>query len=288
MISIITTSFRFALASRRVIIAIYIFQLLLALTIGLQVYHIIDHSLAHSISLENMVIGFDYSILSDLINNHGASISPMIGQVRWHILFYLFCSVFINGGLLILAERNENNFNTFFNGAVKYFIPFLKIALITLVLFILWTALVWLPFLGGFFSNIEKLDRESPLMWAIPIILFIFLIGLGIIYLISVYMRLSLVRNEANVWRSFLSATRNVFINFVLYIKPLIFLFLSFILITGIHLVAGLYIGIRSTILVLLFLLLQQILALLKIAMRPFAYRLLVLHWEKDVKYSPS
>lgn len=89
---------------------IYLIQIALASTIGLQVYQVIEASIGHSLSLEILIDKFDYSTFYDFFNIHGASLSPLLGLLRWLILLYLLISVFIQAGAMGLFLHYSGSF----------------------------------------------------------------------------------------------------------------------------------------------------------------------------------
>lgn len=281
----LVSSFRFTRQNLRLILIIYLFQLFLSLTIGIQVYHIIERSMSNSLALKQMISGFDFTIISDLLNNHGASLSPMIGQIRWHLLFYLICSVFINGGLIYLAICSKKGLKDFFEGGLRYFIPFLKIALVSYFMILLLTILIWIPFFGGFFYFVEQLKRESPIIWAIPILLFLYGAGISLIFLASFIARGYLIVGEMKVRRALRKAIEKLFKHYIQLLSRLLVVFVIFLLLIGLHYSASLTLGIRSVGLIFFFLLIQQSIAFSRVGLRLLKYRMLYL---QAIRIDPS
>ena len=93
-------SFSVGLRQWRIALIVYIFQFCLVLTRGMQVFQVLEASIGHSLEINKLIKNYDHTVLTDFLKVHGASITPLIGQLRWLLLIWLFFSVFINAGLL--------------------------------------------------------------------------------------------------------------------------------------------------------------------------------------------
>jgi len=95
----IGSSLKRAWGRKRLVSLVYVVQLALALTIGLQVYQVFEASIGDSLALEGLKSGYAHTVINDLLNIHGPSLSPLLGQVRWLILLYLIISAFLSAGI---------------------------------------------------------------------------------------------------------------------------------------------------------------------------------------------
>ncbi len=116
MIERIVSGFRTSLGLWKIVLAIYIFQFLLAATVGLQMNQVIEASIGNSLSIKELEKGYDYTVISDFINNHGGSFTPLLGQMRWMTLIYLVFASFISAGLLFVLTKKSDNYLDFFLG----------------------------------------------------------------------------------------------------------------------------------------------------------------------------
>ena len=79
----------------RITASVYLIQLGLSLTLGIQIYEVLQASIGHSLEINKLMHGYDHTVLTDFLKVHGASITPLLGQIRWLLLLWLLFSVFI-------------------------------------------------------------------------------------------------------------------------------------------------------------------------------------------------
>jgi hypothetical protein len=256
----------------RICLIVYGIQLLLAIPFGLQVYQVVEASIGNSWELDHLLLEYDHTVYSDFLNKHGASITPILGQLRWLILIYFVISVFIHSGVLFCIFRKKYRWPSFWHGASVCFYPFLKIALIFLALFLLWSILIWLPVLNFFQTAIELLPSEKSFLLICLIALIIFLLGALFLFNASLGSRFYYLNGNKS-W--FKSVTKGLKWAFRFYIKStsLLFLYiLSLILIFFIYLLIENNPGMVSALLVLVYLVLQQLFVLFRIIWRVASY----------------
>ena len=94
----------------------------------MQVYHVLEASIGNSLEINKLVETYDDTVVTDFLNEHGASLSPLLGQLRWVLLIYVLFSVFINAGLLYAVVKNKKGWKTFWEGGAAYFFRFFKVA----------------------------------------------------------------------------------------------------------------------------------------------------------------
>ena len=268
------------LASKRwkLISIVYFFQLLLALTIGLQVYQVIEASMGNSLSLGRMISKFDYTILQDLFNVHGASLSPLIGKLRWYILLYMIFSAFINAGIwnALIKEEGQKDWSLFWNGGARYFGKFIGIGIIITVLFIIWSLFIWGPYAASFFNLMETWLNDSHIIWLGLLLFFIWIHGVSFLFVWGAYSRVSIVTETIGVLnaiaKNFKFALRRIF-----RLLPALWLFalILFLLYFAVIFLES-NIGISSVGLIIGFFFFQQFVIWLKISHRIGVYKFLL------------
>ena len=238
----------------------YVFQFLLALTLGMQVFQVFEASIGSSLEINKLVEGFNDTVVTDFIHVHGASLSPLLGQVRYLLLVYLVFSVFINAGLLFSVAEEKSGWNSFWEGGKKYFFRFLGLALFFLLLAGLWSIVTLIPYIGYMQPSIEDFSSEKITVYLFFVVLFIWLCGLFYLFNASVVARLKVMMDDNTVWqgiragivfsfRRFFSLTGLFFL----------FLFLQLIFIAA-YWMAEDATGMVSSTLIFLFFILQQLL----------------------------
>lgn len=195
----------------RIGLIVYILQFCLALTVGMQVYEVLEASIGRSLEIGKLLQQYDHTVLTDFLSVHGASITPLVGQLRWLLPVWMLFSVFINGGMLYCAAFPEKaSWRAFWQGGAAYFFPFLKIALCFLAFALVWSAVVWLPVMVNIEPALEKLPSEKYVFRGVLLIAMIWLTGLAALFVWSALSRLQclqksapVINNLKNGWRAF-------------------------------------------------------------------------------------
>jgi len=91
--SVFRKSFSTGLRQWRITAIVYLFQLCLAFTLGMQVFDVLKASIGHSLELNKLLVHYDHTVFTDFLKIHGVSITPLIGQLRWLLLTWLIFSV---------------------------------------------------------------------------------------------------------------------------------------------------------------------------------------------------
>lgn len=211
----------------KIIMIVYCFQLMLALTIGLQVYDVLDASMGHSVSMHELLDGYDYTIINDFLLYHGASITPLVGQLRWLILVYMVFSVFINAGILYSLVIKESSWKIFFSGGAQYFFVFFKLLIFFLPVTLIWTCILWLPFFKNSTWLLEYLPTEKVFFGLAIAILIIYIFGLAFLNIWMVMSKLEILHNKGKVIHSIKKGIKVTFMKF--FQSHFIFYFMMFL-----------------------------------------------------------
>lgn len=174
----------------RITAIVYFFQWCLALILGMQVFGVLEASIGHSLEVRQLLLHYDHTVMTDFLKVHGASITPLVGQLRWLLLVWLIFAVFIDAGLLACAAApGEASGLTFWKGGALYFFPFLKIGLFFLAVALVWTAVVWAPAAIYLEPALEYFPSEKYTVWSVWCLLAVYLAGLAVLFLWSVASR---------------------------------------------------------------------------------------------------
>jgi hypothetical protein len=164
----------------------------------MQVYEVLKASIGHSLEINQLLAHYDHTVLMDFLKVHGASITPLIGELRWLLLTWMIFAVFIDGGLLYCAALPEpTTGRAFWQGGAMHFFPFLKISLFFLVLFLVWTIVVWLPVALFFQPSLDYFSSEKYIVWLAGLALSVWLAGIGVLLVWSVLSRLYYLQHGA-------------------------------------------------------------------------------------------
>jgi len=197
-LQIISSSFSKERRQWRIAATVYFIQLCLALTLGMQAHSVLESSIGHSLEINKLLAQYDHTVLTDFLKVHGASITPLIGQLRWLLLVWLIFSVFINAGMLYSVQLGQSTARAFWQGAAEYFFPFLKISLTFLLLAAVWTLVVWLPMAMFIEPSLQYFTSEKYTVWLTMSLLLVYLIGLAVLFIWSVISRLVKIKTSAS------------------------------------------------------------------------------------------
>ncbi len=182
----------------RIAAIIYFIQLCLALTLGMQAHSVLESSIGNSLEINKLLAQYDHTVLTDFLKVHGASITPLIGQLRWLLLVWLIFSVFINAGMLYCAGTEQTKARAFLQGGAEYFFAFLKISFIFLILILVWTMAIWLPMLLFMEPSLQYFSSEKYTVWLALSLMVIYLVGLALLFIWSVISRFLKIKTDAS------------------------------------------------------------------------------------------
>jgi len=252
---------------------VYFFQLCLALTLGLQVLAVFESSIGNSLEINKLLENYDYTVINDFLKVHGASITPLIGQLRWLLLTYMLFAVFIDSGLLVAAEKSaEATPQTFWQGGATYFFPFLKIFGVFALLTLAWSALILMPIATFLQAALLHFPSEKYVVWGIFALLFLYFLGLIFLFIWSILSRLVKIRNNAptfisikTAWNIFWVRKRDLWqkLGLFLALQALLIAFYWFL---------ECFLGMTSPFLIFFMAFIQQIFIFFRIMMRQMCY----------------
>ncbi|GAB3992832.1 hypothetical protein GCM10028807_26580 [Spirosoma daeguense] len=138
-------SFRQTLGSLRLVWLLYGITLVLGLIAALPFYNTLKVEGQDSLAFEELLNGFDYTVISDFLHQSKKAVNPLVSVGRWLGLFYLFLSVFFAGGILLRFAQPNSRFDagTFWQGCTHYVGRFLRLLGVTFV-FVLIGGGLWL------------------------------------------------------------------------------------------------------------------------------------------------
>lgn len=203
MRNVFKQSFSIGMRQWRIAAIVYVIQFCLALTVGMEVHNVLESSIGKSLEINKLLLHYDHTVLTDFLKVHGASITPLIGQLRWMLLVWLLFSVFIHAGLLVCAARPQQaGAQRFWTAGAAYFFPFLKISLFFLLLALVGTVVLFLPIAMFLEPSLQYFPSEKYTVWLVLGCLLLYGFGLIKLYVWSVLSRLSHVETGASTFKS--------------------------------------------------------------------------------------
>jgi len=263
-IDLVISSFRESLKLKKVIGLIYLVQLLLAMIVAIVAGSFIN-KLAHTVSIHVLLSDFNYQIIEDL-KISAQSNWTMISKVAFIVaLLYVLISLFLHSGLLYCIYHRRYAIKDFVIGVKSYYRRFFLVAVFFLTLSILWTILIWYPYLSYLFYMIEHWVAEYMIVWLIPILAIIYFIGIAYLFAWSVQTRYYMIYQSHWSFSVFKQGFRQVKTQLNKHYIQLFLFAALLMLIYGISILLDLSIGVSSAFLVLLFFIIQQCIVLVKL-----------------------
>lgn len=224
--------------------------------------------------------GYDETVISDMLNVHGASLSPLVGQLRYLVLVYAIFVVFLNAGILGCIVKNEMGWKPFWKNGAEYFFRFLKTAIFFVVLTFIWAGIVWGPFISFFPTSPEVLSSEKISVFMLFGVALIFLFGLFFLFNWSVISRIKIIDENMRTWKAIRSALRFSVKKYLSLTGLFLLFFFLQILLAGIYWLVEDASGMVTPILILVFFLFQQIFIFSRIIFRLMMYAGVWVYWE--------
>ncbi|MEO1258780.1 MAG: hypothetical protein AAFZ15_08275 [Bacteroidota bacterium] len=250
----------------------YVFQLLLAITLGMQIYQVFEAAIGSSLELNKLMDGYNDAVISDFLNIHGASLFPLLGQLRYVVLVFLIFSIFINAGLLNALVKNVPGWNSFWEGGKTYFFRFIPVTLFFVILAASWSAVSIVPYIGYMQPSIEDFDSEKTTVFLFFVVLFIWLLGIIYLFNSSVITRIKIIKENSKVWQGIKTGLRISLRRFIpLTTVFILFVLLQLILIVVYWLAEGSS-GMVSPLLIFSFFIFQQLMVLMRWMFRVAMY----------------
>jgi len=253
---------------------VYALLLSLGLTIGIQVYHVLEASIGNSMELEKLIKQYDHTVIRDFLKVHGASVTPLVGQLRWYLLIFLGFSIFINAGLLNCVVSNEprKDWMNFWSGGATYFYVFLKIGIFFLLMFAFWTGIIAVPaslYIGKIFNTMAT---EMPMYYIVGISAMLILFYWLILLSWSINTKLVYINQKEKVWSSIKQGFRLTIKGFLSSPRFLLLFIVFQLVVVFIHLYLEGIFGMTSGLLIAIFFITQQLLVFFRILWRLMVY----------------
>lgn len=195
----------------RLIIYMWVGNLIFALSAVLPLYFFIQSNFEHSLSADSMLEKFSGYWLGDIVymlrDHHPLVWWPVILAG----LLYLLLQMYFTGALLgsLHSWLEEDSLSSFFSNGSSFFGKFFKLFLLTLPLYIV--ALIVSPVLIGkiFSGYVENAVNEWPASYVFLIKTFVIIIIFTWVNMLADYSKIVLVQDgNKGVFKAFLEAAR--------------------------------------------------------------------------------
>lgn len=260
---------------RSVIFLIYGVQLLFAFGLGLQVWHVLEASMGDSLSMNAIQEGFNRTVFEDFLQVHGASITPLIGILRWIIPVYLLFAIFFHTGIIYNITKGKNTIKTLIKGGTNYYLKSLLITFAGLGIMMIIALLIWIPFFIIVGNPFTYFDNEKYFIFWIAALSLINLIALGMVWWWSFALRTVMIGEESNFipWKAGTKAFRKGIFS---YMKISIFFIIINILIYFVYAFLTNDMSAKSVWIILLLFIFQQVFNICRIGIRVGYFKVLI------------
>jgi len=192
--------------NRKFVLLMWAINALSALVLAVPVFNILLDSLQRSTVSDHLTESFDYLWYLQFRNLYSVQLDQLPLTIYFIVGIYSLIQTFFLGGLISIFHIPEKNHTVdFFYGGVKYFSRFVKILIISLVLFAI--AFIVNDYLGLLITVIFKNSENVLADFILKSLRYILLIFfLGVVTIISDYSKISLaVRDKTNIFKEIYS-----------------------------------------------------------------------------------
>ncbi|MCX6133703.1 MAG: hypothetical protein NTU47_07820 [Ignavibacteriales bacterium] len=253
---------RRATTEPRMVLALYIVNLLMALPVALAFRDAMVAGFGASMAPAGLMGGLDFTVLSDFMNFHAAELSAVFRQITWAIVVYMLVNSFLAGGVLTILRKEYGGYSTseFFEGCGTYFGRFLRLfvvcAIVLLLLVLIMT--LFLAMLSSVFIEDSASEVTTVVFTMVQIVLFF--LPVVLLLMIADYTKISIVvNNERRVlktaWRSMKFVFSHLFKTFGLELLMLLVPVVLF----AIYALLDLAIGMTTNLTIVVMLVIQQL-----------------------------
>ena len=202
--------------NKRMWVLLYLLNFVFALLSAVPFSGFLSKSLGHTLATSNMLNGFDYTFISDLMREYGSGFSVVMNLSLGIILLFFIFSIFWMGGILSILKREENDysFRKFWQGSAFYFwkltrltfyFTLFQIAILVIFIFI---------FMQGGVSPFE-VESEVTIIQTGMILLPLYLLVATIFFMIQDYAKMHILHQEEGlIFQSIIKAFGFVLKNF--------------------------------------------------------------------------
>jgi len=264
---------RLVFAHRKFVLLFWITNIVFAFALSLPLFSVLQHGLANSLINSNLSLGFDYLWYVQFRHIYRNSLDAIPILLYAFAGVYVLVQLFYLGGLLsVYTNSKKNHVVDFFYGSVKYFIRFLKIAVVVGALYF---AAISINVLIDYGIKQIFLEKENAAVeFAVQIFRYLFfLLLISIINIISDYTKIAIVViDSTKLFRSLYKSFQFIKKNFVK-VMTVYFIMLVFVAIGAtIYNVVDSFLPKKPVYFLLLTFLIQQLLIIFRVLIRMYFY----------------
>jgi len=194
---------------------LYALNFLFALLVSFPVFQLLNDNLAHTVSLDKLYQGFDFTVVNDLLNEYGNVFGFITNQSIITGFLFLLLSVFLSGGiLLVFANRNQDPKGLFWRGGAKFYWRIFGLTILFLIVQSLILFLCFSTFNILTDGGLDRFHSEASIYRRAVIIFCIYSVIASIFWMIQDYAKVAMVQEDRSLISSIGAGFRFVFRNF--------------------------------------------------------------------------
>lgn len=272
MKQIIGIAHKEALKQKWSILLVFLVLFILTVSIGLLVKNSLVEGFGNSLQLDALKSGFNRTAFFDFINQNQGFFSNFFGNLKITFFIYAFVSIFLNGGLISNIAKSEHGAYNLIRNGVKYFIPFVLMAIIHILMVGVWTVIVFLPYTMMLGNPITDYDSELPFLYSLLSAMLIYFVGLLYIVIYGVLCRMEYVKSK-QILKSLREGLKRLLSQKSSYFVWGLIVFLLHFLVITIYYYSYLHSDGSSWKIILISFFISQFLVLVRIFLKAFAYK---------------
>lgn len=199
VITAYTQGWKAVFRNGRMWLALYLFNLLLALLAALPFSGYLSRTIGSSLAAEGSPGGFDYTLFNDWLREYGQGLAPILDASLGFLLLYLLLSVFLMGGILLgfLQFAEPFRWGIFWRGCPRFFWRLLRLTVYFLLVQAAVLSLFGLLFYlttGGFaiFEMETEMELVQPLYYLLPV----YLLVAVLVFMVQDYAKIHVVQED--------------------------------------------------------------------------------------------
>lgn len=244
--------FILAFRTKRLITAIFLITLFLALILAIPFGGTIEKKAGSSMAFVSLLKDFNFTVYQDFMNQFSGSIYPYISIAVWMGIFYLLFTIFFEGGILDILIKNSRKYSltAFWEASARYFSRFLRLAVYSIFIQAVIAFAVYIPVINIIDSVSAAAESEKTLFFILLAGVIIHLIFFIFILTVTDYAKIMMVENKMykpfkTLLKSFGFVLKHFLSTYFLYLSLLILPVLLFIVYFSFEAQIGMSTGIK-------------------------------------------
>jgi len=227
---------QFLFKNWKMCLILYAFNIGFAVVAAFPLNNYLQSTVAHTLSIQESLKGFNYAIISDFLNEYGTGLAVVFNQSLVILFLFLLVSIFLTGGILNVIKYYPSRFESglFWQGCIKYFWRLFRLTAYFLIAqgLLLFVAFNVYTFISGGI-NFFELESDKQLVDAFKIVFPVYLFLVMLLFLIQDYIKIHMAHEEKflltkPIWQGIVLVFKNFIPFLLLYIFNLITFLLLF------------------------------------------------------------